>query len=199
MPRLAWDASDVPNPNYPRSWCRIVLKAALIQISDRSEEKCAFRLRGQALGAGQLASGEARPDRQPDVDDEPPRNPVLRLDRAAHRFDVAPGDRQPDAKASGIRPVLRPFAARREIALENLVELPRRHSRTLVADLDMRDVALLPQPHEDLAPSRRKRGGVVDQVLDDRLDDRLAAEHIDAGRQFAAQPEIAAGQQRRAA
>src|SRR5438067_1748481 len=127
------------------------------------------------------------------------RDAVLRLYGPVHRLDIAPRDRQPDAKAFRPRGVRHAFSAGREIALEDLIELGRQHTRALVANLDMRDVALLAHPHQDLAAGGREGGGVVDQVLDDRFDDGFAAEHIDAGRQLAAQAEIAARQECRTA
>src|SRR5437762_14198325 len=127
------------------------------------------------------------------------RDAVLRLYGPVHRLDSAPRDRQPDAKAFRPRGVWHAFSAGREIALKDLIELSRQHTRAFVADLDMRDVALLAHPYQDLAAGWREGGGIVDQVFDDRFDDGFAAEHVDAGRQLAAQAEIAARQERRAA
>src|SRR5580700_11593830 len=95
-----------------------------------------------------------RRDRQMDVDRQAVRSAVLGFDRALHRLDIAPRDRQPDPEPGC--PVGFAAPAGREIPVENLIELCRWHTGPAVDDLDMRGGALLPEPHQDLAAGRRR-------------------------------------------
>src|SRR5712692_7625435 len=73
--------------------------------------------------AGPYAPNSRR-DRQADVDRQALRGMVLGLDRALHRLDIAPRDRQPDPE--GCRTGFLAAPAGREIAVEDLIELRRR-------------------------------------------------------------------------
>src|SRR5947207_7845573 len=139
-----WKQSATPSKAKARSW-NVVQPLASKTLSRTSSPPPTSSAPPQTKSERPpRVSGKARRDRQTDVDNQALGYAVLGLNHAAHGLDIAPRDRQPDSERSRPRIVLRAFSAGRKIALEDLVELRRRHPRPLVDDLDVSDVALLP-------------------------------------------------------
>src|SRR5215831_7249932 len=117
-----------------------------------------------------IALTAARRQRQADVYLQSQWVAVFSLYRSAHRLDIAAHDPQSDPKIARRTLTRRAGAALGIIAVEDTVELCHRHSGALVANREMGKRAVAGQVHQDFAAARRERDGIVDQVLDDRLD-----------------------------
>ena len=103
---------------------------------------------------------------------------IFRLDRPAHRLDIAARDPQSDAEIAR-----RGFvgAALGIVALENVLDLLGRHSGTLIGHGEVSETTVAGEVYDNLAAWRRERDRIIDQVFDDGLDHLFGAEHEQAG------------------
>src|SRR3984893_8399553 len=115
--------------------------------------------------------------------------PSCRLDRPAHRLDIATRDPQSDTEIAR-----RGFvgAALGIVALENLLYLLGGHSRTLIGHGEVSEATVAGEVYDNLAAWWRERDRIIDQVFDDGFDHFFGAEHEQAGQKICGNRQIMA-------
>src|SRR5271169_5386993 len=103
-----------------------------------------------------IAATPAWRQRQPDMDPQSLRNPVLGSDRAVHRFDVAACDPQADPEIGRRRFVRRVRAAFGIIPVEDALQLLIGHAWAAIGNGQMGEAAVMSEVDQNLAARWRE-------------------------------------------